>query len=75
MSSFIVNTGPNHEWNLKMADAEDSCRSVSVGGMAIDLLGTQPVVMPESASPQGITLPSVVADVLSDQAAERCAEK
>jgi len=30
-------TGPSREWLLRMADVEDSCPSVSVGGMACDL--------------------------------------
>ena len=29
--------GPSREWLLKMADGEDACRSISVGGMAVDL--------------------------------------
>ncbi len=30
-------TGPGRQWLERMADLEDSCRSVSVGGMAADL--------------------------------------
>ena len=29
--------GPSREWLLQAADIEDSCRSVSAGGMAVDL--------------------------------------
>jgi transcriptional regulator with XRE-family HTH domain len=32
---------PDRDWLLKMADAEDACRSISVGGMAVDILGAQ----------------------------------
>lgn len=40
-------TGPRPEWLLKMADSEDSCRSISVGGMAADL-GMLPPISDES---------------------------
>ena len=39
MTAENHNQVPDREWLLKMADAEDACRSVSVGGMAADLLG------------------------------------
>ena len=47
MTQMNTNAGPNHEWLLKMADVENSCPSISVGGMAADLLGTQPAATPE----------------------------
>lgn len=37
MSNMNKNTGPSLEWLQEMAGHEDSCRSVSVGGMAADL--------------------------------------
>lgn len=44
MSDMMKNTGPRPEWLREMADFEDSCRSISVGGMAADLgmLGAPP---------------------------------
>ena len=35
--------GPNQKWLRGLADIEDSCRSVSVGGMAADLGLLSPV--------------------------------
>ena len=43
MNTMNANTGPRPEWLLEMADIEDSCRSVSVGGMAADLGMLPPV--------------------------------
>ena len=36
MGDMINNTGPRPEWLREMAEFEDSCRSISVGGMAAD---------------------------------------
>jgi transcriptional regulator with XRE-family HTH domain len=37
MSQTRHEARPNREWLLKMADIEDTCRCVAVGGMAADL--------------------------------------
>jgi hypothetical protein len=73
MTKINTKMGPSHGWLLKMADAEDSCRSVSVGGMATDLLGTQSAATPEATSPQGTIPRGIPAE--GDQAVERCAEE
>jgi HTH-type transcriptional regulator, competence development regulator len=40
---------PVNRWLAKMADMEDSCRSVSVGGMAAELLGAEGEVAPRDS--------------------------
>ncbi|MHB1033037.1 MAG: helix-turn-helix domain-containing protein [Pirellulales bacterium] len=47
MSDTTKNTGPRSHWLREMAGFEDSCRAVSVGGMAADL-GMLPPVSAES---------------------------
>lgn len=47
MNNMNKNTGPSQEWLREMAEFEDSCRSVSVGGMAADL-GMLPLVPDEA---------------------------
>ena len=37
MARTTNTNGPNREWLLKAGEAEDSCRSLSVGGLASDL--------------------------------------
>lgn len=37
MTNTPHNTGPALAWLLRAADAEDACRSISVGGLAADL--------------------------------------
>ncbi|MEE9393348.1 MAG: helix-turn-helix transcriptional regulator [Planctomycetota bacterium] len=39
---------PSHEWLLKMAEAEDRCGSVSVGGMAHDVGLLESQALPEA---------------------------
>jgi len=37
MSTMKENTGPSRKWLVRMANIEDSCRTISAGGMAADL--------------------------------------
>lgn len=43
MSDINRNAGPSAKWLREKAKIEDSCRSVSVGGMAADLGMIPPV--------------------------------
>jgi hypothetical protein len=52
------NQEKNREWLVKMADAEDTCRSISVGGIAVDLLGAQ--AMANEAANNGDTKDDVL---------------